>query len=156
MHGDFRLASLDLHMGISTSHFSRFWFIDFIWIFLLCSIHFFVANGIFWFVSFPYWHHSITSQFWAAYVPCAAQYLDAVKQTLEQIDLIKRMVDRYSDYLRLALDVKGMCVCVTRLPYRLQSRSLQHRCNRHGDAHLDRISPLALELFHVLFARKSS
>lgn len=46
-------------------------------------------------------------QFWAAYVPCGAQYLDAVKQTLEQIDLIKRMVDRYSDYLRLAVDAKG-------------------------------------------------
>ena len=46
-------------------------------------------------------------QFCAAYVPCGAQYLDAVKQTLEQIDLIKRMVDRYSDYLRLAVDAKG-------------------------------------------------
>lgn len=49
-------------------------------------------------------------QFWAAYVPCGAQYLDAVKQTLEQIDLIKRMVDRYSDYLRLAVDAKGRLI----------------------------------------------
>lgn len=46
-------------------------------------------------------------KFWSVYVPCGAQYLDAVKQTLEQIDLIKRMVDRYSDYLRLAVDAKG-------------------------------------------------
>nr|CAH0098173.1 unnamed protein product [Daphnia galeata] len=50
----------------------------------------------------------VGAQFWAAYVPCGAQYLDAVKQTLEQIDLIKRMVDRYSDYLRLAVDAKGI------------------------------------------------
>ena len=46
-------------------------------------------------------------QFWVAYVPCGAQYLDAVKQTLEQIDLIKRMTDRHPDYLRLAIDAKG-------------------------------------------------
>ena len=47
------------------------------------------------------------NQFWSAYVPCGAQYLDGVKQTLEQIDLIKRMVDRYPHYLRLALDAQG-------------------------------------------------
>lgn len=46
-------------------------------------------------------------QFWSVYVPCAAQYLDAVKQTLEQIDLIKRMVQRHSDYLRLVVDAHG-------------------------------------------------
>jgi len=50
----------------------------------------------------------VGAQFWAAYVPCGSQYLDAVKQTLEQIDLIKRMVDRYSNYLRLATDAKGI------------------------------------------------
>ena len=55
-------------------------------------------------------------QFWAAYVPCGAQYLDAVKQTLEQIDLIKRMVDRYSDYLRLAVDAKGKVILLPGRP----------------------------------------
>jgi len=54
----------------------------------------------------------ILEQFWAAYVPCGSQYLDAVKQTLEQIDLIKRMVDRYSNYLRLATDAKGMSTSI--------------------------------------------
>ena len=57
--------------------------------------------------SFFFNYYYVGFQFWAAYVPCGAQYLDAVKQTLEQIDLIKRMVDRYSDYLRLAVDAKG-------------------------------------------------
>ena len=46
-------------------------------------------------------------QFWSVYVPCGSQYLDAVKQTLEQIDLIKRMIQRHSDYLRLAVDARG-------------------------------------------------
>ncbi|CRK93915.1 CLUMA_CG007442, isoform A [Clunio marinus] len=38
----------------------------------------------------------ITAQFWAAYVPCEAQYKDAVQITLEQIDIIERLTDRYS------------------------------------------------------------
>lgn len=50
----------------------------------------------------------VWQQFWAAYVPCGSQYLDAVKQTLEQIDRIKRLVDRYPNYLRFAVDPKGM------------------------------------------------
>jgi len=37
-------------------------------------------------------------QFWAAYVSCSSQGKDAVQQTLEQIDLIKRMVDAYDDF----------------------------------------------------------
>lgn len=31
----------------------------------------------------------VGAQFWAAYVPCGAQYLDAVQLTLEQIDVIR-------------------------------------------------------------------
>lgn len=57
-------------------------------------------------LTFPFFKY-IKIKFWSAYVPCGAQYLDAVKQTLEQIDLIKRMVDRYPHYLRLALDAQG-------------------------------------------------
>jgi hypothetical protein len=38
-------------------------------------------------------------QFWAAYVPCEAQYKDAVQITLEQIDVIERLTDRYSPHL---------------------------------------------------------
>lgn len=38
-------------------------------------------------------------QFWAAYCPCEAQYKDAVQITLEQIDIIDRLTDRYSPQL---------------------------------------------------------
>ncbi|XP_058121277.1 uncharacterized protein LOC131288031 [Anopheles ziemanni] len=41
----------------------------------------------------------ISSQFWAAYVPCEAQHKDAVQITLEQIDVIKRLTERYSPQL---------------------------------------------------------
>uniref|UniRef100_A0A182F679 Dipeptidase n=4 Tax=Anopheles albimanus TaxID=7167 RepID=A0A182F679_ANOAL len=37
--------------------------------------------------------------FWAAYVPCEAQHKDAVQITLEQIDVIKRLTERYSPHL---------------------------------------------------------
>ncbi|XP_037068767.1 putative dipeptidase NECHADRAFT_87110 [Pollicipes pollicipes] len=45
----------------------------------------------------------VGAQFWAAYVPCESQYKNAVQMTLEQVDLIKRVVRQYSDYLSLAL-----------------------------------------------------
>jgi len=40
-------------------------------------------------------------QLWTAYAPCGSQHKDAVQITLEQIDLIKRLVDLYPDYLQL-------------------------------------------------------
>jgi membrane dipeptidase len=46
-------------------------------------------------------------QFWSAYVPCDAQYLDAVQLTLEQIDLIKRLADLNPEHLTLVTSVKG-------------------------------------------------
>ena len=36
-------------------------------------------------------------QFWVAYVSCVNNFKDAVERTMEQIDVIKRMVDKYSD-----------------------------------------------------------
>ncbi|KAL9923708.1 uncharacterized protein LOC119633906 isoform X3 [Glossina fuscipes] len=41
----------------------------------------------------------VSAQFWAAYVPCEAQHRDAVQLTLEQIDVIKRLTDRYAPQL---------------------------------------------------------
>ncbi|RZF46862.1 hypothetical protein LSTR_LSTR008243 [Laodelphax striatellus] len=38
----------------------------------------------------------VAAQFWAAYVPCESQFKDAVQLTLEQIDVIKRLTDKYS------------------------------------------------------------
>nr|CAH7713260.1 unnamed protein product [Callosobruchus chinensis] len=39
------------------------------------------------------------AQFWSAYVPCKAQHLDAVQVTLEQIDVIKRLVSIHYIYI---------------------------------------------------------
>lgn len=45
-------------------------------------------------------------QFWSAYVPCQTQERDALRLTLEQIDLIHRMCTSYSE-LELVTSVKG-------------------------------------------------
>lgn len=44
----------------------------------------------------------LSAQFWAAYVPCDTQYKDAVRQTLEQIDVIHRMCHEYPDVFKFA------------------------------------------------------
>ncbi|XP_034944079.1 dipeptidase 1-like [Chelonus insularis] len=44
----------------------------------------------------------VGGQFWAAYVPCESQYLNAVQLTLEQVDLIKRLIDKYSHQMQFA------------------------------------------------------
>lgn len=50
----------------------------------------------------------VGAQLWTAYAPCGSQHKDAVQITLEQIDLIKRLVDQYSDYLQLAQTAQGI------------------------------------------------
>ncbi|XP_045898488.1 dipeptidase 1 [Micropterus dolomieu] len=42
------------------------------------------------------------AQFWSAYVPCDTQYKDAVRQTLEQIDVIHRMCQKYPEIFMFA------------------------------------------------------
>ncbi|XP_026234192.1 dipeptidase 1 [Anabas testudineus] len=42
------------------------------------------------------------AQFWAAFVHCDTQYKDAVRQTLEQIDVIHRMCQKYPDTFMFA------------------------------------------------------
>ncbi|GJQ66017.1 hypothetical protein Trydic_g4107 [Trypoxylus dichotomus] len=41
----------------------------------------------------------VGAQFWAAYVSCDTQYVDALAKTVEQIDVIKRLVNKYSSDL---------------------------------------------------------
>ncbi|KDR22906.1 hypothetical protein L798_14762 [Zootermopsis nevadensis] len=43
--------------------------------------------------------------FWAAYVPCESQFLDAVQLTLEQIDVIRRLTEKYHPTLILCTSV---------------------------------------------------
>lgn len=47
-------------------------------------------------------------QFWAAYVPCEAQYKDAVQITLEQIDVIIRLTNKYPNDLTICTSSKGL------------------------------------------------
>ncbi|XP_047648572.1 dipeptidase 2-like isoform X2 [Phacochoerus africanus] len=49
----------------------------------------------------------VGAQFWSAYVPCQTQERDAVRLTLEQIDLIRRMCASYSE-LELVTSVKAL------------------------------------------------
>ncbi|XP_040109260.1 dipeptidase 2-like isoform X2 [Oryx dammah] len=49
----------------------------------------------------------VGAQFWSAYVPCQTQERDAVRLTLEQIDLIHRMCASYSE-LELVTSVKAL------------------------------------------------
>ncbi|XP_018330312.1 dipeptidase 1-like [Agrilus planipennis] len=44
----------------------------------------------------------VGAQFWVAYVGCSTQYKDALGKTLEQIDVIKRLVKAYPNDLLLA------------------------------------------------------
>lgn len=50
----------------------------------------------------------VGAQFWSAYVPCGAQFLDAVQLTMEQIDVINRLISLYNLDLQLATSVKGI------------------------------------------------
>lgn len=46
-------------------------------------------------------------QFWSVYVPCETQNKDAVKRTLEQMDVVQRMCDLYPDTFACVTDSDG-------------------------------------------------
>lgn len=46
-------------------------------------------------------------QFWSAYVPCDTQNKDAVKRTLEQIDVVHRMCELYPETFTCVVDSDG-------------------------------------------------
>ncbi|XP_065168909.1 dipeptidase 1-like isoform X3 [Atheta coriaria] len=50
----------------------------------------------------------VGAQFWVAYVACNTQYRDAVSKTLEQIDVIKRLVKKYPKDLQFVTDSDGI------------------------------------------------
>uniref|UniRef100_A0A8C4K1D8 Dipeptidase n=1 Tax=Dromaius novaehollandiae TaxID=8790 RepID=A0A8C4K1D8_DRONO len=50
----------------------------------------------------------VGGQFWSAYVPCETQDKDAVKRTLEQIDVVHRMCELYPDTFACVVDSAGI------------------------------------------------
>ena len=53
-------------------------------------------------------HFPSVAQFWAAYVSCDTQFHDAVRATLEQIDVIHRFVEANPDDFKFVTTADGM------------------------------------------------
>ena len=47
-------------------------------------------------------------QFWANYVTCSGQYKDAVRMTVDQMDVIKKYVARYPDTFTFVTTAQGL------------------------------------------------
>ncbi|XP_069724473.1 dipeptidase 1 [Phaenicophaeus curvirostris] len=50
----------------------------------------------------------VGGQFWSVYVPCETQNKDAVKRTLEQIDVVHRMCELYPETFTCVVDSDGI------------------------------------------------
>ena len=46
-------------------------------------------------------------QFWSCYVGCTGQYKDAVRMSLDQLDVIKKFVSKYPDTFKFETTAKG-------------------------------------------------
>lgn len=47
-------------------------------------------------------------QFWSAWAPCDSQYKNAVTQTFEQIDALKRLFEKYHEDLLFVTTANGV------------------------------------------------
>lgn len=52
----------------------------------------------------------LSGQFWVAYVGCTRNYKDAVERTLEQIDVIKRLIKKYPNDMKFVTDADQIMV----------------------------------------------
>jgi membrane dipeptidase len=50
----------------------------------------------------------IRFKFWVAYVGCDTSYKDAVERTIEQIDIAKRLIQKYPDDLKYVTESDGI------------------------------------------------
>ena len=50
----------------------------------------------------------VNLQFWSAFIGCSSQYKDAVQLTIEQIDVIKRLVEQNPDDMEFVTSAKGI------------------------------------------------
>lgn len=55
----------------------------------------------------------VGGQFWVAYVSCKTQHKDAVARTMQQIDVIKRLIRTYADDLQYATTADGALQVLT-------------------------------------------
>ena len=46
-------------------------------------------------------------QFWAVFVRCSIQYKDAVRQSLDQADVIKRFINKYPQTFKFVTTSQG-------------------------------------------------
>ena len=46
-------------------------------------------------------------QFWSVWTPCDSQFEDAVQYALEQMDVVKRLVDKHSDDMAFVTTAAG-------------------------------------------------
>ena len=49
----------------------------------------------------------VGGQFWSAYMGCSTQYKDATQLFMEQIDVIKRLAEKYNDDLTFVTTADG-------------------------------------------------
>uniref|UniRef100_A0A8C2YX07 Dipeptidase n=1 Tax=Cyclopterus lumpus TaxID=8103 RepID=A0A8C2YX07_CYCLU len=76
------------------------------------------------------------AQFWSAYVPCETQFKDAVRQTLEQIDVVHRMCQKYPETFMFATSSQGGSLSgqqsghpAHHVPAGVRYLTLTHSCN---------------------------
>jgi len=87
----------------------------------------------------------VGGQFWVAYVGCETNHKDAVERTLEQIDVIKRLVAKYNESMQLVTDADDIMEAFN------ASRIASLICVEGGHSIDSRLS--ILRLYHELGVR---
>ena len=99
----------------------------------------------------------VGAQFWSVYVPCKAQYRDAVRQTLEEIDVVNRFTAQYPETFcapsKTVADVRA-CFASGRIAS-LMGMEGGHQVRMRGCGDLEIIVVLAERLLESLYRSSS-